>query len=393
MTRRSFIVYPRRAGKRHASYYMGLLQPDGSYRRQALTDDAGLPITRKADAEAEARRIFDREMSPRGAKLAGYLSAFWAPGSAYLKKKAAAREPLSASYLANCRSAIKVHILPWLAAEHPGLTLPGVKPGHLEDLKQYLVDSGLGPARVNGIMKAIRVPLGDAWRREDIDRNPASKVKKLPDPPPKRRILEVEEARAFFAATWKDPRMFAANLTAALAGLRLGEIRGLQVDDIVETRRGDTVAWHLHVCHNWQDGEGMKGPKHHTELRPKVRDVPIPARLAEVLREVATRNAFADGFVLQGYVPHEPPSGTLIEESFEGGLRAIGITEEVRRARHLSFHAWRHFYNSHMRGANLPGYQLRMLTGHSDETMTDRYSAITDEQRAAVAKVASGLLE
>jgi len=64
--------------------------------------------------------------------------------------------------------------------------------------------------------------------------------------------------------------------------MRLGEIRGLQADDIKED--------YIHVCHNWQDtepeGRKMKGPKHSTLANRKERDVPFPPRLAPVLREL-----------------------------------------------------------------------------------------------------------
>ena len=59
---------------------------------------------------------------------------------------------------------------------------------------------------------------------------------------------------------WKDPRYYGINLLAATTGMRLGEIRGLQAEDIRED--------YIHVCHNWQDtepeGRKMKGPKHST---------------------------------------------------------------------------------------------------------------------------------
>ena len=70
----------------------------------------------------------------------------------------------------------------------------------------------------------------------------------------------------------------------------------------------------------------------------------------------------------------------------------IGITPEERKRRKLNFHAWRHFYNTNIR-PYVPDYQLRMLTGHTSEAMTERYTEITTEQRRAVAKIADGLFE
>ena len=62
------------------------------------------------------------------------------------------------------------------------------------------------------------------------------------------------------------------------------------------------------------------------------------------------------------------------------------------KTRNLSFHAWRHFYNTMLRG-HIPDYALRKLTGHQNEEMTDRYSAITEEQKNAVMAFTDKFLE
>ena len=62
-----------------------------------------------------------------------------------------------------------------------------------------------------------------------------------------------------------------------------------------------------------------------------------------------------------------------ITRSLYTALDRIGITEEERVRRHLNFHAWRHFFNSVMRG-KIPDAILRQLTGHSTEQMTEHYS-------------------
>lgn len=173
-----------------------------------------------------------------------------------------------------------------------------------------------------------------------------------------------------------------------VAGLRMGEIRGLQAEDI---RDG-----YLHVCHNWQETEGpgheMKGPKHSTAANPKDRDVPIPPTLERALRDLAAANPHGDGFVFFGDRAGAPPSGEIIGRHFREMLVAVGIPREEQLRRRLTFHSWRHWYNTHMR-ALVPEYQLRLLTGHTSTEMTDRYTAVTPEQRAAIGEVAGKLLD
>lgn len=421
--RRAWYTYKRSAGKKRATYEGAFLDPTtGRYRRQALRTQDGSPCTNKAAADEAAALIASaakeiripvsdaqlaeissaagkqdpgayllalhdsRQEAARGELLVDYLSSFWAMGSSYLRGKVARGTPLSAIYAMNSRSAIARYVRPWLDAHAPGLTLRAMTAAHLEDLTLQLREK-LGASRVNGIVKAVRVALGEAYRLGLIADNPARRVRRLPDPAPRRQVLSMEEARRFFAQEWRDPRHKGANLTAALAGLRLGEIRGLQAQDI----RGG----YLHVCHNWQDTEGegrqMKGPKHSTTIRSKDRDVPVPPSLEKALRDLATANPHADGFVFFGDRPGAPPSGEIIGRHFHEMLEKIGISRGEQMRRRLTFHAWRHWYNTHMR-ALVPEYQLRLLTGHTSEQMTDRYTEITPEQRAAIGQVAGKLL-
>jgi integrase len=102
-------------------------------------------------------------------------------------------------------------------------------------------------------------------------------------------------------------------------------------------------------------------------------------------------NPWGDGFAIWGDSRGKPLSESIILRHFYEGLAGIGITPEERKRRKLNFHAWRHFYNSNIRPF-VPDYQLRMLTGHSSATMTDRYTEVTVEQRKAIAKIADRLL-
>ncbi len=347
--------------------------------------------TTKAGAEAIARLAQDAGLGTYdGSNFLQRVAAFWAEGSDYLVGREARQKPLSALYVRNCRSAVDGYLRPYLAETGQlGLAFGAVAAETLEGFLLWLRARGLGPARINGILKAVRTPLGRAFRLRRLRYNPAALVERLPEPAPKREILELEEARRFFALAWADPRYYAANLIAAMTGMRLGEIRGLQAEDV----RADSI----HVCHNWQDaepaGRKLKGPKHSTLVNIKARDVPLVPRLGALLRELVARNPYRDGFVLWGDRAGRPPSATIIERHYYAGLRQIGIGEEERKRRSLTFHAWRHFFNSYVR-QYLPDYQLRLLTGHTSASMTERYTstAITEEQRNAVAQIANKIV-
>jgi len=54
-------------------------------------------------------------------------------------------------------------------------------------------------------------------------------------------------------------------------------------------------------------------------------------------------------------------------------LEKIGIGEEERQKRNITFHSWRHFFNSTMR-SRVPDSKLKLLTGHRSQEMTERYT-------------------
>ncbi len=384
MERKSFILYQRASGGKGGKvFYVAFWDPDA----QRYTNRRSTGKTSEGAAHNQALKWLREGPPVRTADLVRYLEDFWAEGSPYLQGREARLKPLSAVYVFNSRSAIQKHVKPWLAAQgKERLKLSEVTAGLLEALTLHLTSS-LGPSRVNGIVKAVRVPLSQAVRMGKLRENPARQVEKLPDPAPRREILEMGEAEKFFAIEWRDPRHKAFNLIAALTGMRLGEIRGLQVEDI----RDD----YIHVCHNWQDtepeGRKMKGPKHSTLANVKARDVPLSPRLAPVLRELASRNPWNDGFVIWGDSPRKPLSESIILRHFYEGLAKIGITAEEAKRRRLNLHAWRHYFNTNVR-PYVPEYQLRMLTVHSSTAMSDRYTEITVEQRNAIRRITDGLL-
>ena len=126
------------------------------------------------------------------------------------------------------------------------------------------------------------------------------------------------------------------------------------------------------------------------QIQGRFRRVFLPARVGEQLQELAGRNPWGNPFVFWGTRKTEPMSVRLVDLAFAEACRRIGISDEERKARRLTFHAWRHWYNSMLRG-RMPDHVLRELTRHPSEARTERYTEITEEQRRAVAEITEGL--
>lgn len=381
-----YILYRRKSKVYHAAFWAADLgkytgwKSTGAIRGQLGSRASHLSPTSKAGAVAIVKLwISQGGVKKDGDRFAGYLSGFWEPGSAYARGKQSRGRCLSADYLAGNRSAIRVHVLPFLESTgRSRILLRQVTPGLIEELIAHLQGS-VSPRRINGILQAVSVPLGEAHRLGKISDNPAGPVEKLPEKRTEREPFTPNEVRSLFGLEWTDPRQLAINLLAATTGMRLGECRGLL--------HGDVHPDWIEIKGNWQDSEGMKAPKWGSS-----RVVPIPGRTAETLREIISLNPWGNTFVFWGSSKERPIGKRAVATRFNEATGDIGIREDERIRRGLTFHAWRHWYNSMLRG-KIDDHALRKLTGHSSQVMTDRYTEITVEQREAVAMLAEGLIQ
>ena len=80
-----------------------------------------------------------------------------------------------------------------------------------------------------------------------------------------------------------------------------------------------------------------------------------------------------------------PVARHKIYAQFKNALCRIGITEDKRFKRNLSFHSWRHAFASNLANDNVPELYIRRLTGHSSTQILEVYSHIQVEKlRAAI---------
>jgi integrase len=383
--------------KRRFIFYARFRHPvTGTYQNAVST---GCGNRDEAVKWCEARLAQEQASSER---LGGYLSGFWTEDSEYTRKRALAGRPLIRGYLAANRSPIEDRILPYLRDQgKEALPLGQVSRELVEAAILHLSDSTeLSPARINGIRKSLTVPLRRAFDLGKIKIDPTRGALLLKEPKVKRRVLSLEEARAFFALEWLDERLRLINMLAASTGLRLGECRGLLQEDLREEPYLDAQSQKAAYCyialrHNWIDGEGLKTLKWRHEMAedPEAFEpIPLPSGLSEKLRELGSSNPWGNGFVFWSARAKAPISKSWVEETFNAAVLKLGISEEERRRRRLSFHAWRWWYNTRMRGS-IQDHVLRQITRHKSAAMTEKYTTgLTADQGREIARLAERLL-
>lgn len=403
--RRPYLITRRHAGLKRPTYEVQFWNPvRRRYTRRSaasLIDQLGerarhLSPATKAGADAAARMALEAGLlAAPDTHLGAYLRGFWGDDGDYAQAKRVGGRPLSAMYLSNARSAIEGYVLPYLRETgQERLPLYKVTRALVESLVLHLTrTTPLSPGRINGIRKAVVVPLSRATDLGQLPRNPAAKSLQLPEPEQRRHLLTPIEVRQFFDAL-ADPRQRGINLLAATTGLRMGECRGLRHADVCRQVTGEWTYHYLALRHNWVEGEGAKHLK--SDYRglqdgERYEEIPLPAGTAEALEGLRAANPWGNDFVFWGRLLGSPLSKSQVEEVYADTLAAIGIPREEQRRRRLGFHAWRHWYNTHMRRV-VDDRELRKVTRHRTEAMTAHYDQLTDDQRKRLTTGAEGLL-
>ncbi len=213
--------------------------------------------------------------------------------------------------------------------------------------------------------------------------NPVAKLEADERPHPtgrRQRVLGRDEIGRLLAACL--PRYRPLLATALYSGLRISELLGLVWDDV------DLAAGVIHVRAQLSRAHrGVPARRVAPKTPAAVRDVPLVAQLAEVLREYRRRSAFA--FTAGSDWVFATGRGTPL------GHRNVERRALQRAAKRagldgggwppLRFHDLRHTFASHLvLDLRLDPAQVSRILGHARVTITlDVYTHLFDEARHA----------
>jgi integrase len=390
--KKEWIVTKRTSDVKRPCYYAGFLKPDGKYRIVVLHDSLGHRVLNKTTAEILALKLWQDGVPGASEGFGPFLESFWAVDGTYARDKRDQGDPLSACYQANSYNSVRLHVRPALhKAGKDLLPVDRVTPELLRAILRAVGDKGLKGRTVNTVRQTFAVPLRAYWEGKlHPERNPctARLVPHFDDTPAERQLLTLAEARAFFKLRFEDPRLYAIHRQGAFTGMRLGECIGMHHGDLtpetVKTGRTSITEYWIRVRHNWQEREGVKGPK-----KGSFGDVPVPAAIAQMLLALEKKNPFGGPFLYWGFTEKRPLPKKDVERSFNEACARIGIDDIERKRRGLGPHAWRHWYDTYM---HIDPVVMQKLMRHRTAEMTTHYRHLTDEQRRGAYGAAAGLL-
>ncbi len=265
-------------------------------------------------------------------------------------------------------SDLRNHIAPFFGS----LTIDRIKP---EDIERYVAAKRQALA-----VKTIRNHIGTmhsvfevGLRRGWCEGNPV----KLADRPVIKKtetriqFLEQAEVEALLAAPYPDdvfggiePTLY---LTAAMTGLRQGELLGLRWRDC------DFSARKVRVVSTYVRGE-FGDPK----SEGSGRSVPMAERVAVALAELRERSAYSHESDL---VFCHPESGRPLDRSklvrrFKQALDRAGVHQ-------ITFHELRHTFGTRMAASGTPMRTLQYWMGHADSKTTQVYAHYQPSEQGA----------
>lgn len=299
-----------------------------------------------------------------------FLLGFWNfDTSPYvLMRNKGAKERIHRDYVDKSRRYCETLIIPRLPK---GLLVTQIKPKHLEKIQIDLLKK-YSPKYWLNVINAVRVPFNELERKGIIGKNPVNALDRIAPDSREREILTHAEATALCEQIKKDmaegnieEKYGLAILLALSTGMRMGEIRALHRDAIELFDVSDRAV--IHVDRAYAQIAGFKNTK-----SGKKRNVTVAKGFAEQLLKVAEQNPWGNGLVFWATYRDTPLHENTINEYWNRELEAIGIGEEERKRRFLSFHSTRHYCNTEM--VSRVGVEMtREVIGHDSLSMSEHY--------------------
>ena len=357
--KRKFTLYKRETTKSKIIYYAKIREDEGEYRISTGQSSKASAELWVLDYLANQKREAEEQANKRlNVLFRDYANGFWDYEGEYARSRRARLRSISFGYLDIRRGITNNHLIPqWGEFRLIDLTTGQIDKWVLDQVS----DNTVAPGSINQRLQTLKVMLDFACTEGLLKENPAQYVKPVADRYRRKGVLSKSEVRELLNPyIWKQYKHYAINLLTLSTGMRISEVRGLHV-------------WQVHPDHvqvhtAWEEQHGLKEPK-----CGSVRDIPITSFVYSVIARTIEMTGATD-LVFYGATKTTPLSKSAIENNLYSAMQQIGISEVDRRKRNLTFHSHRHTLNTMMRSAGIPDSKIRMLTGHREASMTERYT-------------------
>jgi integrase len=369
-----FCVFPRKMPGGKAVYYYQCYDNDG----RRLNGHSTGQITRTA-AVAYCMKLYrEGNLVPKKKvpTFEEYAKGWWDFETCGYLRWRTMRKEITVSTAALFKSNTDLHITPYFGK----MKLDAITEGDIEAWLSTFKGKSLKNTTANSNLHTFKIMMGEAVRRGILAGNPAARVQDLPKEQAGIDILKLEEVRKLFnrdsGEVWGSRCVCIANKLAAFTGMRIGEVLGLRGEHVFDD--------YITVCGQYTRYGFLK------TKNKESREIPITALLREELQELISVNGA--GYVFSEDGGDRPVARSMIYREFYRALGRIKISDTERKKRNLSFHGWRHFFNTTLRMANVADSKLQRITGHKSIKMTEHYTHFSGREFTEVREVQDNLL-
>jgi integrase len=346
----------------------------------------------RTQAERAFRRLQDaEERAPRPARGQAIPTVDDVTNS--LRQKLALRGARR-SYLEGCESMQRIHLSPRFG----DTAVSDVTTAHVEALATAMLKAGRAPKTVRNVMTFLHSVFEEALDRGLIRENPVRRAtrpgrRRTGDVKADLQFLSVEELEAVLRAIPNEtvirvpaptrrgrtgsapppppdvlgPVLRVVVLTAAMTGLRQGELLGLRWRDV------DWAVQRIRVRNTFVRGEHSGEGKSELSTR---RSVPMTDRLAGELDSWSQRTVYHGD---EDLVFAHPQTGNPLDRSkvtkrFKQACRDGGV-------RVIRFHDLRHTFATRLAASGQPMRTIQEFLGHADSKTTQIYAHYAPSER------------
>jgi len=248
--------------------------------------------------------------------------------------------------------------------------------GHCLRFRSALVDKitkkELMASTAHGYLASFRTAIRYAYKSGIIDHNLVDRFDTIKPSQAKREYLLLEELNQLIATPVRPEIVRTVSIFAALAGMRISDVRALKWENVTESEDGGAVLDFImvkikkrHVLPIGKQARGLMGK------RPEEEALGAMGRSSRYITEKVPRS---NSFVW----PWIPCNGYLTD-TIAKWVKDAGITK------HITMHCFRHTYATLQLGAGTDLKTLCDLLGQSDIKTTQIYAKVLDESKARAA--------
>jgi integrase len=276
----------------------------------------------------------------------------------YVRGKAARDGGITKNYVKYAAGVLKNYVLP----KFGNVRLNKIDEPMVYTWLTEMAAGGLRHSTTTSYLVVLSTMLGFAKFKKYIKYNPCIGMERLANDAAEPEILTDEEVNALFpddwSSIWDDYNSYLAAKMAAHTGMRFSEVLGLKADHVYEG--------YIHVEKQYNQSGYVKVKT----KRPRY--ITLPPSLEAELREYMAKK---DGdFIFTHKNKTKPVSKNTVYTHLYNAFAKIDIDGEKRKERHLSFHGFRHYFNTFLLNRDIAESKVMAMTGHLSRQSKERYT-------------------